>query len=47
VVANLGEAEVVHPVHRGEAAAVSDSAVAVTDSAVTLPPHSAAVLRLG
>ena len=47
VVANLGEAEVVHPVHRGEAAAVSDSAVAVTDSSVTLAPDSAAVLRLG
>jgi glycosidase len=47
VVANLGAGEVVHPVHRGEAAAVSDPAVAVTESSVTLPPNSAAVLRLG
>ncbi len=47
VVANLGDADIVHPVHRAEPAAVSDPAVEVTASSVTLPPHSAAVLRLG
>lgn len=46
VVANLGEGEILHPVHRAEPAAVSTTAVEVTSSAVRLPPHSAAVLRL-
>ncbi len=46
VVANLGAGTVVHPVHRAEPAAVSDPAVTVSPSAVTLPPQSAAVLRL-
>ena len=47
VVANLGDGDIVHPVHRAEPAAVSDPAVVVTASSITLPPHSAAVLRLG
>ncbi len=46
VVANLGDGDIVHPVHRAEPAAVSTPAIEVTMSALRLPPHSAAALRL-
>ncbi len=46
IVANLGEVEILHPVHRADPVAVSDLAIEVTASAVKLPPHTAAVLRL-
>jgi glycosidase len=46
VVANMGEDAVAHPVHRAEPLAQSNSDIAVTTSSVTLPPHSAAVVRL-
>ena len=46
VVANLGERTVTHPVNGAEPAATSDPAVRLTATSVTLPPHTAAVLRL-
>ncbi len=46
VVANLGERAITHPVNAGDAVATSHPDVDVTDSAVHLPAHSAAVLRL-
>ena len=47
VVANLGERTITHAVNGAEVAAASSPAVELTRSAVALPAHTAAVLRLG
>ncbi|MCC5950923.1 MAG: DUF3459 domain-containing protein [Acidimicrobiia bacterium] len=47
VVANLGERTVRHPVNDAQAAALSGPRIELRSSSVSLPPHSATVLRLG
>jgi len=47
VVANLGERSITHPINGAEPAAMSSSTIELTRSAVSLPPHTAALLRLG